>query len=225
LQGKASRLRVVSRCSCSSLALLLLALLILSGCQPQVQAGRATTSTSGGRTLSGQESAAEGPPPVVLTPPPRAAVPPVRLLIPAIGVDAAVEEVGVAADGTLATPAVRPWDDVGWYSGGPAPGQQGSAVIAGHLDRPGGYPAVFWNLRLLVPGEQITVVDARGVRRLFRITRVATYAPTQAPLQEIFGDLSGRYLNLITCAGTWIPSQHQTSERLVVYSTLLGPVR
>ncbi|WP_052890437.1 class F sortase [Thermogemmatispora carboxidivorans] len=147
---------------------------------------------------------------------------PTQLLIPAIGVAAPVERVGLGADGTLATPQQHPWDDVGWYGFGPLPGQQGSAVIAGHLDRPGGYPAVFWNLHLLRPGTALTVVDERGQRWHFRVTAVASYPPARAPLFHIFADRSGRYLNLITCAGTWIPSEHQTTERLVVYSVLQG---
>ncbi|MBX5458495.1 MAG: class F sortase [Thermogemmatispora sp.] len=166
----------------------------------------------------------ERPPPATAAAPATALTPapPARLLIPAIGVEAAVERVGLAADGTLATPQRRPWDDVGWYSLGALPGQQGSAVIAGHLDRPGGYPAVFWNLHLLRPGTPLTVIDERGQRWHFRVTAVASYPPEQAPLLQIFADRSGHYLNLITCAGSWIPSEHQTTERLVVYSVLQG---
>jgi hypothetical protein len=47
------------------------------------------------------------------------------------------------------------------------------------------------------------------------------YTPDQAPLQDIFGNQGGTYLNLITCAGDWIPGQHQTSLRLVVFTTLV----
>ena len=73
---------------------------------------------------------------------------PYRLIISSIGVDTAVEMVGVLHDGNLATPSLGPWDDVGWYAAGPRPGEVGSAVIDGHLDRPGGSPAVFWNCLL-----------------------------------------------------------------------------
>ena len=52
----------------------------------------------------------------------------------------------VLSDGDLAVPTQNPWDGVGWYQYGPYPGARGSAVIDGHLDRPGGYPAVFWRL-------------------------------------------------------------------------------
>ncbi|HCJ36020.1 MAG TPA: class F sortase, partial [Ktedonobacter sp.] len=44
--------------------------------------------------------------------------------------------------------------------------------------------------------------------------------PQNAPIQDIFGNKGGTYLNLITCAGDWIQSQHQTTQRMVVYTTL-----
>lgn len=146
---------------------------------------------------------------------------PSRLLIPSIGVDAPVENIGVLSNGDLATPTQNPWGGVGWYHLGPHPGQSGSAVIAGHLDRPGGAPAVFWNLRNMQSGDIVTVMAGKSAPLRFRVTQVASYAPNQAPLQEIFGNSGGKYLNLITCAGDWIPTQHQTTLRLVVYTTLM----
>lgn len=146
---------------------------------------------------------------------------PVRLVIPSIGVNATVETVGILSSGDLATPTRSPWTDVGWFVSGPQPGGQGSAVIDGHLDRPGGYPAVFWNLRYMQVGKRVMVVSASGKTLNFQVTRVAFYAPQAAPIQAIFGNSGGTYLNLITCAGDWIPSQHQTTLRLVVYTTLV----
>jgi LPXTG-site transpeptidase (sortase) family protein len=145
---------------------------------------------------------------------------PLRLLIPRIGVNAPIEDAGITAQGDLATPTKNPWDDVGWYSNGPRPGEQGSAVINGHLDRPGGYPAVFWNLRQLHAGDEVLIVNAQGKSVRFRVARIASYPPQEAPLEDIFSATGGAYLNLITCAGTWIPAQHQTTLRLVVYTTL-----
>src|SRR6266702_4450913 len=144
---------------------------------------------------------------------------PVRLLIPAIGINASVESVGIRSDSDLATPTQHPWEDVGWYDLGPLPSERGSAVIDGHLDRPGGYPAVFWRLRDIQVGDDVQVIGSAGKAVHFRVTRIAYYRADQAPLQDIFGNLGGKYLNLITCAGDWIPGQHQTTLRLVVYST------
>ena len=157
------------------------------------------------------------PAPARPTPPP-----PPHLLIPAIGVNAPIESVGVQPDGTMETPEQSPWNDVGWYSAGPRPGERGSAAIAGHLDRPGGTPAVFWRLRDLHIGDQVLVVDAQGKTLRFHVTGIEFYPSQDAPVQDIFGNNAGSFLNLTTCAGDWIPSEHQTALRLVVYTSLGG---
>jgi len=201
----------IGRLSCFALALLALA---LSGCGQQL-----VTASSVAPPV-----AARGTPHPAAAVQPKAngsAALPVRLVIPAIGVNAAVESLGIVANGDLATPTGHPWDDVGWYDLGTPPGERGSAVIDGHLDRPGGYPAVFWNLRYLHSGDQVMVIETRGKTLRYRVTQVAFYAPQAAPLQNIFGNNGGNYLNLITCAGDWIPSQHQTTLRLVVYTQLV----
>src|SRR5207245_5566316 len=63
---------------------------------------------------------------------------PVRLVIPAIEINASVESVGIRSDSDLATPTQRPWEDVGWYDLGRLPIDRGSAVMVGPLDLPGG---------------------------------------------------------------------------------------
>jgi len=145
---------------------------------------------------------------------------PVRLIIPALAINAPVEGVGTQPNADLATPTQNPWQDVGWYNLGPHPGERGSAVIDGHLDRPGGFPAVFWHLRDLHVGDEVLVKNTSGKTIRFQVTRIEFYAPQDAPIQDIFGNWGGTYLNLITCAGDWIPSQHQTNLRLVVYTSL-----
>jgi LPXTG-site transpeptidase (sortase) family protein len=144
-----------------------------------------------------------------------------RLVIPAISVNAPIESVGVVAGGYLGVPTQNQWDGVGWYEAGPYPGDRGSAVIDGHLDRPGGLPAVFWNLHNLHIGDMVMVVDSTGKTLHFRVFDMENYSPQNAPTNKIFNDTSGSYLNLITCAGQWIPSQHQTTLRLVVYTVLV----
>jgi len=145
---------------------------------------------------------------------------PARLLIPAIGINAFIEEVGVTPGGDLAVPQQHKWDDVGWYASGPRPGERGSAVIDGHLDRPGGSPAVFWRLRDMHVGDEVIVIDAAGKTLKFHVREIEFYPPQDAPIQQIFGNYNGDYLNLITCAGDWIASQGQTTLRLVVYTSL-----
>lgn len=191
-------------------------ILVISSCGP-VMTDQAMQSSASDPV---QATTPITPHPVVATSTKSVVAKPERLIIPSIGVNTAIELVGILDNGELGTPMRDPWDDVGWYAIGPHPGQKGSAVIDGHLDRPGGFPAIFWNLRYVHVGDNIMIIDTAGKTVHFRVTRIALYTPKEAPIQEIFGDESGSYLNLITCAGDWIPSQHQTTLRLVVFTTL-----
>lgn len=197
------------------LATLICVLALASCSSPSPSVSRHTTHTSVAKASIGSQL------PISVKHSSRGEVNPTRLIIPAIQVNAPIESLGIVANGDLATPTQSPWTDVGWYNGGPRPGERGSAVIDGHLDRPGGYPAVLWRLRDLQPSDEVTVEFSDGTTRHFRVARVAAYPPQDAPLQDIFGNINGNYLNLITCAGDWIPSEHQTTLRLVVYTTLM----
>ncbi|GLV57963.1 hypothetical protein KDH_47970 [Dictyobacter sp. S3.2.2.5] len=190
-------------------------LLLLSGC------GQATLPTPSSLTTQPRKQPVHAivtprptptPKPVIATP--------IHIRIPAISVDANVEPVSILSNSDLDTPHQDPWDSTGWYKDGPAPGQMGSAVIDGHVDRPGGGPAVFWNLRNLNAGDQVIVTTSDNHQLIFHVTARVAYPVHEAPLQNIFGDNSGRYLNLITCDGYWIPSEQQTSARMVVFTRL-----
>ncbi len=193
------------------LCLLLLAVLfIATACGGTVTQKTEPIEQHGARTAT-----------VSITPTAATVSKPTRLVISTVGINALIESVGIQANGDLATPTQSPWENVGWYHLGTLPGQRGSAVIDGHLDRPGGSPAVFWRLRGIHVGDEVDVTNSANKSLHFRVTRIAYYTPAEAPLQDIFGNMSGSYLNLITCAGDWIPTQHQTTMRLVVYTTLM----
>lgn len=145
---------------------------------------------------------------------------PVRLIIPAIKVSALIQKVGLSlkGDGTMGIPTN--FVDVAWYKKGPLPGMPGSAVIAGHLDGKKVPKAVFYNLRLLKPGDLVQVVDKEGKILKFRVTKTKIYN-NDGPTGSIFsGDLSKKRLNLITCAGDWIKSKKIYSQRIVVFTEL-----
>ena len=61
---------------------------------------------------------------------------------------------GVDSHGALEVP--RRFEQAGWYTPGPAPGQYGPAVIAGHVDSATG-PAVSYRLGALHKGAVVTV--------------------------------------------------------------------
>ncbi|MCA1668613.1 MAG: class F sortase [Thermomicrobia bacterium] len=142
---------------------------------------------------------------------------PSRLKIPAIHVDAAVEDVGKTPDGAMDVP--KDFNNTAWYELGARPGEQGNAVVAGHVDSTTG-PAVFWDLHTLASGDQIIVVGDDGVERTFVVTESAVYARADVPLERIFGTTTERHLNLITCDATSIfnPSKGEYADNLVVYA-------
>ncbi|GAC1357851.1 MAG: class F sortase [Ktedonobacteraceae bacterium] len=196
--------------------LCLLALVLVScGTTPQ---GAATTKP--GSTVQATPTLAPTPTPMPTATPIPASAYPVRLSIPAIGVNAPIEKVGIQADGEMGTPVQNKWNGVGWFVAGTLPGQQGSTVMDGHLDDQNGAPAVFWNLSKLHTGDSVMVIDGSRKALQFHVTRTMAYDYNKAPLQEIFGNGGGKYLNLITCAGSWSYAQNQFQQRLVVYTEL-----
>lgn len=146
---------------------------------------------------------------------------PARLLISAIGVDAAVQSVGLFwnGDGSMGIPTN--FTDVAWYNGGPVPGMPGSAVIDGHLDGKNVRKAVFYNLGNLKPGDLVEVVDKAGKTFKFQVVRLMAY-DYNASTSDIFsGDTSKARLNLITCAGDWIKSQKLYNKRIIAFTELI----
>ena len=143
---------------------------------------------------------------------------PVRLIVPRLKIDAAIESVGKAGDGEAGVPTNS--KDVAWYNVGPKPGEAGNAVISGHLDDKVG-PAIFWRLRELKVDDTILVVDKAGTQRTFKVLEVTAYPYAKAPLNKIFGFDLEHDLNLITCTGRWNNGTHTYSQRLVVYTRLV----
>lgn len=141
---------------------------------------------------------------------------PERLEIPSIGVDAAVEHVGVNSKGIMDVPVNG--RDVGWFYPGPRPGEKGSAVIAGHLDNKDGSNAVFANLNKLKQGDHIYVIDSNGTSTVFIVQGSSEYNVGYA--DDVFSRNDGTYLNLITCDGVWDGTKKSYSERLVVFADL-----
>ncbi len=144
---------------------------------------------------------------------------PLRLEIPSISVNAAVQYVGVKADGSMGTPAG--FKDVAWYRLGTIPGDQGSAVIDGHVDNALALDGVFKHLGDVKIGDDVYVTKKDGARLHFRVKDIGIYATKDAPNERIFTDASGKYLNLITCAGTWVKDAKSYNQRLVLYTELV----
>lgn len=147
---------------------------------------------------------------------PKPATSGLRLKIPRINVDAAVESVGLTPDGAMDAP--KGPADAAWFNLGPRPGEIGSAVVDGHFGRYNGVPAVFDNLSKLQKGDKLYVEDDTGATTIFVVRESRSYDP-KADATDVFGSSDGKaHLNLITCEGVWDKTQKSYSDRLVVFA-------
>ena len=144
---------------------------------------------------------------------------PQRLIIEKLAINTALEYVGLEGAGAMGVP--QDFDNVAWYQDGPKPGEVGNAVIAGHLDRVTGDPAVFYYLSSLQIGDQIFSVAQDGKVYTFIVKDKKIYPYNQVPLEEVFGEYSGKRLNLITCQGIFNQRTQNYSNRIVIYTELL----
>lgn len=149
---------------------------------------------------------------------------PVKLIIPALGIEANIQEVGVTPAGTMANPqGINKFRETGWYKNGARPGQPGSAVIDGHLDNALGLKGIFYNLNQLAPGDAVIVETDASEQLLFKVSSNETYDYKNAPVEKIFNTDDGTsLLNLITCDGTWVAAEKSYDKRLVVYTALVS---
>jgi LPXTG-site transpeptidase (sortase) family protein len=139
-----------------------------------------------------------------------------RLKIPKINVDAAIESVGLTSDGAMDAPKER--TGVAWFNLGSRPGENGSAVIAGHYGWKNGEASVFDNLYKLRKGDTLYIEDEEGVIISFVVREMRTYDKDE-DASDVFSSLDGKsHLNLITCEGVWDKVFKTYSKRLVVFT-------
>lgn len=141
---------------------------------------------------------------------------PVRLKIPAINVDSAIEYVGLTPEGAVGIP-IDP-DNAAWYDLSPRPGDVGSSVITGHVNWFYGAKGVFENLGKVKPGDRIIVKGIQGTATTFVVREIRNF-DAAAVATDVFSSNDGKaHLNLITCVGAWNRSAQQYTQRLVVFS-------
>jgi sortase (surface protein transpeptidase) len=159
--------------------------------------------------------AAAGMPAPVSVQGPAQAADPVRVRVPAIGVDAGIVALEVDAQGVLPPPATN--HEAGWWRAGPEPGEQGPAVIVGHVDSRQG-PAVFFRLRQLGPGDQILVDRADGSTTVFVVDRSERFGKDAFPTHAVYGPTPDAQLRLITCGGRFDRSTRHYVDNVVVFA-------
>ncbi|GAB3312940.1 hypothetical protein GCM10027451_26370 [Geodermatophilus aquaeductus] len=149
--------------------------------------------------------------------PAAAAVPPTRVRVPAIGLDSGLVGLGLDTTGALAAPA--DFATAGWYAGGPAPGDVGPAVLAGHVDSSRG-PAVFARLRELTAGDEVLVERADGSTVTFTVSRVERHPKDAFPTDAVYGPTADAQLRLVTCGGDFDRPARSYEDNVVVFAQM-----
>jgi len=191
----------------------------------------ATSAVSGRAIRLGPTAAAAAtrlPPPTPVPtagPLPSRPSAPLRIVIPPVGLDATVVEVGwrvVRTEGE----AHGMWDTVaaaaGHHRGSADPGQAGNCVISAHSSDAGG--AVFRRLDEVADGDVVELHTVNGQRYEYVVTTVLTLDELSATLAEKreharwLDPTDAPVLTLVTCWPAW-----SYTYRIVVRANLSAP--
>jgi hypothetical protein len=143
---------------------------------------------------------------------------PVRLRIPAAGVDTGLELLGRAADGSIEVPA--DFGAAGWFAEGPRPGEDGPAVVLGHVDSRTG-PGVFVGLAGLAPGAEVLLDRGDGTTVTFRTSRTERVTKAEFPTELVYGATLEPSLRLVTCGGSFDRAAGSYRDNVIVYADLV----
>ncbi|MFE9902499.1 class F sortase [Streptomyces achromogenes] len=176
-------------------------------------AGQDTPATA---NRAGGAAGAAAPPAPPPRPLPRSR--PTSFRVPSLGIDAPVVPLRLDADRELQTPPVDRPRLVGWYEGGPTPGETGTAITVGHRDTRSG-PAVFAGLAQVKPGKTVEVQRADGRTAVYSVDRVKVFDKAGFPDREVYGTTGRPELRIITCGGLFSRRTGYTSN-VVVFAHL-----
>ncbi len=148
--------------------------------------------------------------------------PPVGIRIPAVAIDAAIEQNRIV-DGTMLDPS-GPWV-VSWYRETAQLGEGNNTVMAGCLGHWDIGPAVFFDLAALNEGDEIHVEGESDDVFTYEVTWVRLYLLeelTSQAIAEIVGSTLVASLTLITCGGEFDEASGQYLSRYVVRAELVS---
>lgn len=148
----------------------------------------------------------------------RTSAPPVSVAVPALGLDTRLAGLYAGPEGLEVN---EDPDRAGWYVDGPAPGDLGPAVLAGHLDSRAG-PGVFAGLAGLVAGDRIDVRRADGTTAQFAVTSVETFAKRAFPTARVYAGDGTATLRIITCGGAYDDDSGRYRSNTVVFADLVA---
>lgn len=176
---------------------------------PAITAARANDAAGGGTPPARQASHA-----------PLARSLPVKISVPAIFIEAPVTGLDLDRKGQLGAPPMSRPKVVGWFRGGPSPGEAGTSLIVGHRDTRTG-PAIFLNLNALHPGDSVKVTRADRTTAVFTVDEVRKYAKDKFPDNKVYGAARRPELRLMTCGGRF-DKKNGYSANVVVFAHLVS---
>ncbi|MEU5217596.1 class F sortase [Streptomyces sp. NPDC020807] len=148
--------------------------------------------------------------------------PPTRVRASAVRIDAPLTAVGLDREGWIEPPPPEDEDLAGWFTGAVTPGEQGTAVVVGHVDTPTGR-AVFYELGSLAVGHRVEIDRRDGRTAVFAVYGVEVVPKDDFPADRLYAASGRPELRLITCGGTF--TRAHGYEGNVVVSARLVEVR
>jgi LPXTG-site transpeptidase (sortase) family protein len=185
-------------------------LLVLVSCVGLTACGGGGTNAAGPVTTAGRASSTQAA---------VAASPPAWVDIPSISARSSLIQLGLNPDKSIQVPPVDQPQQAGWYSYGPKPGENGPAVILGHID--GNHQqGIFWRLHEVKPGDTVTVGQQSGKTLTFTVTKVDDVAKSAFPTSAVYGNTPNPQLRLITCGGAFDATTGHYLDNFIVYATM-----
>jgi sortase (surface protein transpeptidase) len=145
---------------------------------------------------------------------------PAAIQVPTAQIDAKIEILNIV-NGTMENPT-GPWV-VSWYQQTADLGMIGNVVLAGHVDYWNVGPCVFYNVRNLTEGDEITLTGDDGKTYTYAVQTNDTYDVQQligGKLAEVVSPTSTAMLTMLTCGGEFDYVNGEYLSRTVVRAAL-----
>ena len=137
------------------------------------------------------------------------------LRIPKLNLAARIRQVGSTLNNEPISP--KNTSDVGWYESSSKLGDEGAALLNGHLQGPT-RPGIFRNIQTLEAGDKITVERGDGKIFTYVVSRTQTYSGGQIDMSAAINSIepSKPGLNLLTTLNKY----SGTDKRVLIFAVL-----
>ena len=92
-------------------------------------------------------------------------------------------------------------------------------MIASHSGSPRNPVGALYGLRQAAVGDEVTVTDAAGTARRYRVASTQSLGKGELDLSPYFRRDGAAELVLITCGGEWLPDERDYTENIVTIAT------